>query len=407
MSIPPITSRSGNGDVYIAVNPGSSSLKFAVFSANDDLLPLLKGAITSIGSGTVTLKLNNRQCRQITEKNIAADTIEKIAPYAARVLAVYCRNYTVRAIGHRVVHGGAHTGDTEMIDEDFLKKLEHIKALAPLHLPDTLTTIAAFRSLFPPVLQVACFDTGFHRHLPFEARHYALPRYLWKEGLVRYGFHGLSCASVLLQLQDIGINPDHHRIIIAHLGSGSSITAVAHGKSIDTTMGFTPAGGLIMNTRCGDIDPGIARYLLTQKEITPRGLDHLFNEASGLQAVSQSKHSLQVLLERESSDPFAAEAILMYCYQAKKQIGAMAAALGGVDLLVFTGGIGEHLPVIRERICKGLAHLGIQTDPQQDKEPGARGAVSAKVYVIPSDEESVIARQTAACLAQRHTSKSS
>ncbi|WP_300601250.1 acetate/propionate family kinase [Niabella sp.] len=393
--------------LLISVNPGSSSIKFAVFSADDDLHLLLKGSITGIGSGTAMLKLNDRVHQRTTEKTMPFDTFEKLTVYTARILAVCCRQRPIRAIGHRVVHGGSHSSITEIIDDFFLKKLESIKALAPLHLPEALTTIAAFQRIFPAVLQVACFDTGFHRHMPFEARHYALPRYLWKEGLVRYGFHGLSCISALQYLQDIGIDPGKYRIIIAHLGSGSSITAVLHGKSIDTTMGFTPAGGLMMNTRCGDIDPGLAVYLLTQKKLTSKGLDLLFNKNSGLQAVSQSKHSLSGLLERESSDALAAQAIRMYCYQVKKQIGAMAAVLGGADILVFTGGIGENLPVIRERVCEGLTFLGIQTDPLQPHVPGASGTAVKGVYVIPSDEEGVIARQTAGCLARQHRFKNS
>ncbi len=397
-------------ELLISVNPGSSSLKCSVYVLKERLRLVMKASITGAGSGRCRLKLEDRFNQQHIERTLQLETVQEIVLFMTRLLVAYCRGWKIAAIGHRIVHGGNNIANTEEINDFFLKKLESVKVLAPLHLPGALTTIAAFRAIFPRVLQVACFDTTFHKDMHFEARHYALPRYLWKSGLIRYGFHGLSCLSVLLQLKSTGMDIRKYKIIIAHLGSGSSVTAVQYGKSADTTMGFTPAGGLIMNTRCGDIDPGVAVYLLAQKKLTGKGLDLLLNKAAGLKALSESDSSISALLEREGSDQRAAEAISMYCYQVRKQIGAMAAVLSGVDLLVFTGGIGEHVPEVRERICEGLQFLGIQVDQERNNSPATglcRISARTGVYVVPADEEWIIARQISDHLAKQRTLKRS
>jgi acetate kinase len=241
--------------------------------------------------------------------------------------------------------------------------------------------------------------------MPFEARHYAIPRNLWTEGIIRYGFHGISCEYIMhrLQQQDPAVNKK--KIIIAHLGSGCSLTAVKEGSSIDTTMGFSPAGGLVMNTRAGDIDPGVIIYLQNKKKLKTEQLNILFNKEAGLKAIAQTEHSMEQLLEEAKGDPRAKEAITMFCYHVKKQIGALTAAAGGLDSIVFTGGIGEHAAGIRQLICRELDFMGIQLDEklnEQQTEIISAGESKVQVYVIPANEEMMIAKHVKEYLLQYH-----
>jgi acetate kinase len=265
-----------------------------------------------------------------------------------------------------------------------------------LHLPASISIMKIFLQSFPGIPQLACFDTFFHRHMPFEAKYSALPRSLWKKGIIRYGFHGLSCEYILQRLRRDDPSINEKRIIIAHLGSGCSLTAVKYGTSIDTTMGFSPAGGLMMSSRSGDIDPGIITWLLEQGEMNASELSHLFNQRSGIKAIAGSDHPMEELLKRKETDLHAAQAIRMFCYQVKKYIGAMAAAMGGLDILVYTGGIGENEPVIREYICAGLEFLGIMIDKKANE--GSAQEINAdnktvSVRVIHTDEEFIIAKE--------------
>jgi len=273
-------------------------------------------------------------------------------------------------------------------------ELKEIQSLAPLHLPDSISIINIFKQAYPGIAQVACFDTAFHKSIPFEARYFAIPRALWSDGILRYGFHGISCEWVYQKLKD-GVNaPESKKIIVAHLGSGSSITAIKNGHSIDTTMGFSPAGGMMMNTRTGDIDPGVLVYLLREKKMNPEQLDQLINRESGMKAVAENDLPMEKLLETKANDSKAAQAIIMYCYHARKQIGALAAAMGGVDIIVFTGGIGEHSPEIRKLTCSGLEFLGVVLNTDLNARSAAtisEFSAPVKVLVISTNEEIVIA----------------
>ena len=377
-----------------AINIGSSTLKFGLFSNTYPLQTIIKGKITGIGSSNCIFSITNSEKHDSLGNSANIGSIGKAAELIIQWLQQQDRQYKINGIGHRVVHGGLQFREPEQIDNSLLSELKKLESLAPLHLPDAISIITIFKEAFPDIIQVACFDTAFHRRMPFEARHYALPRTLWTEGIIRYGFHGISCEYIHRQLQQSDNWLKDKKIIIAHLGSGSSITAIKDDISIENTMGFTPAGGMMMNTRAGDIDPGVINYLLKERGMNASQLDDLFNKEAGLKAISGSNHSMEQLLENERNDPQAEQAILMYCYQAKKYVGALASALGGLDIVVFTGGIGEHAPVIRKRICKGLEFLGIQlNEVLNDKSAETISELTSRVqvYVIPTNEEMMIA----------------
>jgi acetate kinase len=338
--------------MILAINCGSSSLKYAVF---DGERAVARGALDRIGVGGV-------------------------ADHAAAVHAVLdVLPATPRAIGHRLVHGGARLEPT-LIDAPLLAELAAVVPLAPLHLPAELRAIDAVRARYGDLPQVACFDTAFHRTLPELARRLPLPKALHDAGVRRYGFHGLSYE----YLADALSPAQQRRAIFAHLGNGASMVAVRDGCAIDTTMAFTPAGGLVMGTRPGDLDPGIAVYLLDHLGFDARSLDHLINEEAGLIALSETTSDMRQLLELRGTDARAALAVDMFCYRARMWIGALAAALGGLDTLVFTGGIGEHAPAVRAQICDGLAHLAI-----------------GETLTMATDEERMISRHTRRVIGQR------
>ena len=377
-----------------AINSGSSSLKFGLFSHEDPLSIICKGKITGIGSPDCSLVVEQPgEQNDLSSSAVNADSTADAAQFLIQWLQR--REYRVNGIGHRVVHGGLHYHEPALIDDKLMCELKKIKSLAPLHLPDSISVINVFREAFPKTAQLACFDTAFHKSLPFEARYFAIPRYLWSEGIVRYGFHGISCEYVYQKLKEQDEQSGSRRIIIAHLGSGSSITAIKNGQSVETTMGFSPAGGVMMNTRAGDIDPGVLIYLLKEKKMNADELDHIFNMESGLRAVAGSELPVEKLLGNKNINAKASQAIQMYCYHAKKQIGALAAAMGGMDIVVFTGGIGEHAPEIRQLICSGLEYSGLVLD--EELNAGSAATISemlapVKVHVIPTNEELVIAQ---------------
>ncbi len=287
------------------------------------------------------------------------------------------------AAGHRLVHGGARYREPQRITPEFLADLEKLVPLDPDHLPEAIRGIQFVARKFPQLAQVACFDTAFHSTLPTVAKMYALPRRFYDEGVRRYGFHGLSFEYIVGELRKIDAQLAAGRVIIAHLGSGASMVALRDGKSMDTSMGFTPLEGLVMSTRSGDVDPGLLLYLLAEKKMSAQEAGALLNEQSGLLGVSGSTGDMRTLLEKSAQDSQAAEAIDLFCYRAKKYVGAYAATLGGLDALVFTGGIGERAAAIRERICSGLEFLGIRLD-------GARNAANAPV--ISADDSRVNVR---------------
>ena len=303
------------------------------------------------------------------------------------------------AIGHRVVHGMQHS-EPERVSPSLLAELRRIASLDPEHLPREIELIEAMQRHYPDVPQVACFDTAFHRSMPPEATLLPIPRRYAAKGVQRYGFHGLSYTFLLQELARLG-DPaaTRGRVILAHLGSGASLAAVRDGRCVDTSMGFTPAAGLVMGTRSGDLDPGLVGYLMRAEAMTAAQFQTMVNEESGLLGISESSADVRDLLERESTDGRAREAIAIFCYQARKWIGAYTAALGGLDTLVFAGGIGENAAVVRRRICDGLQCLGIELDDSLNDQHAARISTGrVAVRVIRTDEESVIAGLTAQCV---------
>ena len=300
------------------------------------------------------------------------------------------------AVGHRVVHGGPKYSKPQRITAEMVEELHRLSPFDPEHLPEEILLTEAFHRRFPELPQVACFDTAFHHDLPRVARLLPIPRRYEAQGVRRYGFHGLSYEFLMGELARLaGTKAAQGRVILAHLGNGASLAAVRDGKSVDTSMGFTPTAGIPMSTRSGDLDPGLAWYLSRTEKMTAKQFNEMVNFQSGLLGVSETSSDMRDLLDRETQDARAAEAVALFCYQARKWIGAFAAALGGLDTLVFAGGIGENAPAVRARICDGLGFLGIELD---EKRNGANeGVISAAagrvaVRVIRTDEELTIAR---------------
>ena len=300
----------------------------------------------------------------------------------------------IAAVGHRVVHGGPNHSAPRLVTPEVLSDLRAATPFAPVHLPAELALIAAVAARLPGVPQVVCFDTAFHRHLPAVSRRLPLPRRYFDAGVKRYGFHGLSYEYLVGELGRVAGPAAAGRVIVAHLGSGASLAAVRGGQCLDTTMGFTPAGGLVMATRAGDLDPGVLVYLARSEGLTADQLDRLVTRESGLVGVSGTSADMRDLLAARATDPAAADAVTLFCHTARKHVGALAAVLGGLDTLVFSGGVGEHAPEVRAEICAGLGFLGVTLDPAAN---AANAAVisapgPATVRVIPTDEEVVIAR---------------
>jgi acetate kinase len=385
----------------VAINSGSSSLKFKLFSTANPPRQLAGVNIPETGSVKSSIAEFPFKGPGISFNKDHAGPVAETATRVINWLKQQNNNYEITAIGHRVVQGGLVYNEPEQVNKNFLNRLTQLIPLAPLHLPDAIETMHLFLQAFPSAFQLACFDTWFHRNMPFPAKFLPVPRKFWEEGLVRYGFHGLSCQYILETLLQTDPMLKRKKIIIAHLGSGCSVTAVKENNSIDTTMSFTPTGGTMMNTRSGDIDPNVVTYLYEKNHANKEELDHLFNKESGIKAVAESGDPIQLLIERRESDPKAEQAIQMFCYHIKKQIGALTAVLGGLDILVFTGGIGEHQPVIRETICDGLEFLGIHFDRESNNRSApeiSRKNSEVSIRVITADEEFIIAKQTMALL---------
>jgi acetate kinase len=283
-----------------------------------------------------------------------------------------------------------------------------LRALVPIdpnHLPQAIAAIEAVGRAYPAVPQVVCFDTAFHGRMPRVAKLYALPRRLVEEGIIRYGFHGLSYEYVVDELRRVDRAAYEGRVVVAHLGNGASMAAVKEGVGVDTTMGFTPTGGLVMGTRSGDLDPSVPLFLLEERDLTPTEVSDLVNKRAGVLGVSGTSADMRDLLEREAYDGHAAEAVALFCYQAKKFLGALAAALGGLDALVFTGGIGEHAAPVRGRVCEGLGFLGIRLDPDRNAAHApiiSSDDAAVTVRVVPTDEDLMVARHTRRLIEQEH-----
>ncbi len=379
----------------LTINGGSSSIKFAVYQLGASLTRTLVGKIDRIGLSGTHLSFSARSQAQPGSLAVAVDDHHAAANYLIDWLDRQVGFSAIKAVGHRVVHGMQHT-DPELVSQPLLDALQRISAYDPEHLPHEIALIEAFRRRYPQLPQVACFDTAFHHSLPRVARLLPIPRRFDAQGIQRYGFHGLSYTFLMQELARVaGAKAAQGRVILAHLGNGASLAAVRDGRSIDTSMGFTPTGGVTMGTRTGDLDAGVAWYLMQSEQLTPQQFNHLVNHESGLLGVSETSSDMRDLIAREASDVRAAEAVALFCYQVKKCIGAYAAALGGLDTLVFAGGIGENAAVVRARICEGLDFLGIAIEEKRNA--ANAGVISADasrvaVRVMHTDEEAMIAK---------------
>jgi acetate kinase len=386
----------------LTINGGSSSIKFGLFEVRELPRRLLHGEIDRIGQKQATLRVNGLLTADRISRSVKAPNYAAAVDALMNFIEERGAQHAVAAVGHRVVHGGPKYWAPQRVTAEMIKALRALSAFDPEHLPEEIRLIEAFGQRFPGVPQVACFDTAFHHDLPLVARLLPIPRRYEAQGLRRYGFHGLSYAFLIEELARVaGADAAHGRVVLAHLGSGASLAAVRDGKSLDTSMGLTPAAGVPMSTRSGDLDPGLVGYLARTEQMTPAQFTEMVNFESGLLGISETSADMHVLLDHETQDARAAEAVALFCYQVKKWIGAFAAALGGLDTLVFSGGIGENAPTIRTRICDGLAFLGIALDPQRNAQTApliSPDAGKVQVRVIPTDEALMIAKSVTATL---------
>jgi acetate kinase len=379
----------------LTINGGSSSIKFALFEAGESPRQILAGGIERIGLPDASLRVKGLN---------QADNFSRLVKASNHTVAVGALMDWIEergvdaltAVGHRVVHGGPRYSQPERITPEMVEELRRLVPFDPDHLPEEILLTEAFHRRFPDLPQVACFDTAFHHDLPRVAQQLPIPRRYEAQGVRRYGFHGLSYAFLIGELaRQAGAEVAHGKVILAHLGNGASLAAVRDGKPVDTSMGFTPTAGVPMSTRSGDLDPGLVWYLARTEKMSAKQFNAMVNFESGLLGVSETSSDMRDLLDREAHDVRAAEAVAIFCYQIKKWIGSFAAALGGLDTLVFAGGVGENAPTVRARICDGLGFLGIELDEKRNA--ANAGVISSEtsrngVRVIRTDEEWVIAR---------------
>ena len=380
----------------LTINGGSSSLKFAVFTAFDPIERILAGRVERVGLGESRLIVGDGGGQREELAVEAPDQAAAVGLVLER-LAQDLGLDRIAAVGHRVVHGGDRFVEPGLVTAGMLDQLRRIAPLDPEHLPGEIALIEAVEKAIRGVPQFACFDTAFHSAMPRHAQIVPIPRKYWGLGIRRYGFHGLSYAYLMEELARIaGPEEAGGRIILAHLGSGASLAAVRGGRCLDTTMGFTPASGLVMATRCGDIDPGLFGFLAQTEGMTPGQFHRMVNQESGLLGISETSADLRDLLARREGDARAAEAIDLFCYRIKTGIGALSATLGGLDSLIFSGGIGENSPEVRRQVCEGLEYLGVELDDGRN-EAGERlistPSSTTCVRVIRTDEETMIARE--------------
>lgn len=380
----------------LTVNGGSSSIKFALFNMDASLERVVHGSIEGVGGPKSNFKVKGSSQSDTVERSVAAPDHQAAVGLLMDWIEKRIDRDALCAVGHRIVHGGPKYWQPQRITPEMIKELRHLSSFDPEHLPEEIMLAEAFQRRFPAVAQIACFDTAFHHDLPRVAKMLAIPRRYEAQGVRRYGFHGLSYAYLIWELERVaGADAACGRVILAHLGSGASIAAVRDRKSIDTSMAFTPAAGIVMSTRSGDVDPGLVSYLAHTENMTASQFDDMVNHKSGLLGISETSSDMRDLLARESADVRAAEAVAIFCYQAKKWIGAYAAALGGLDTLVFAGGIGEKAPPVRARICEGLDFLGLELDESRNAQNAAlisTDLAQVAVRVIRTDEEVMIAR---------------
>jgi acetate kinase len=378
----------------LTINGGSSSLKCSLFEIGSSLTHVVSCKVDRIGFSEGTITLTDvaggaSECRTIQAAQ-HKDCVEPLMVWLEQKIQMT----DLVAIGHRVVHGGRRYSEPQRLTPEVMDELRRLSPCDPEHLPAEIELIETLGRRYPTLPQVACFDTAFHRNMPRVARLLPIPRRYDDAGVQRYGFHGLSYAYLMEELERLAPHEAHGHVILAHLGNGASMAAVRGGNSMDTSMGFTPTAGLPMSTRSGDLDPGLLSYLSRTEGMTVEQFHTMVNRQSGLLGLSETSSDLRDLLASERHDPRAAEAVALFCYQAKKWIGSFAAALGGLDTLVFSGGIGENSPVVRARICGGLGFLGIALDEVTNSMNAAiisKEGSGVTVRVIPTDEEREIA----------------
>lgn len=403
-----------NNGALLTLNAGSSSIKFALFgnaaspTAQAELRGQIEGLDTGTGGATTAARLSAHDAanRPLADQPLPhAPTHDLALEHLLTWLRPHLHQRPIRGVGHRVVHGGTQFAAPAVVSAPTLAALRELIPLAPLHQPHNLAGIEAMRTFLPDVPQVACFDTAFHRTQPDLAQHFALPHALFAEGVRRYGFHGLSYEYIAEALPGhLGDELASGRVIVAHLGNGASMCALENRRSIASTMGFTALDGLMMGTRCGTLDPGVLLYLLEQRGMRTEAISHMLYHESGLLGVSGISADMHTLLA--SSEPQAAQAVALFCYRAAREAGSLAAALGGLDALIFTGGIGEHAAPVRAKICAYLRWLGMELDDTVNAETTASAAVISRstsqvaVAVIPTNEEWMIARHTAHLIAR-------
>ncbi len=382
-------------NIVLTINGGSSSIKFALYENKESLKQLFNGEIENIGTKKATLNFIDTINNKKNTININTVDYDESVNLLIDWLELQDGFTSIKAIGHRIVHGMQHT-KSEKITTTLLSELKQIYPYDPEHLPGEIKLIELFTKRFPALVQVACFDTSFHSTMPLVAKLLPIPKKYFAMGVQRYGFHGLSYAYLMQKLNGIAGNETAKgKIILAHLGNGASLAAVKEGKCIDTSMGFTPASGLVMGTRTGELDPGVAWYLMQVEKFTPQQFNHLINHEAGLLGISETSSDMRELIKSKNTDPRAADAFNVFCYQTKKYIGAYAAALEGLDTLVFSAGIGEHSPEVRSQICDGLEFLGIELDEIKNRNNEA--VISADkskitVRVMQTNEQLMIAR---------------
>ena len=379
----------------LIINAGSSTIRFALYAADKTMTRLFHGKIDRIGLTDSVLTYNVEGENQKKTLSIHASDNKIASISLMNWLKKQVEFASVKAVAHRVVHGMHHTAP-EYVTHELLDELRQIIPYDPDHLPNEIELIETFLQHYPALTQVVCFDTAFHTTMPRVAKLLPIPRRFDAKGIQRYGFHGISYSYLMEELTRVeGSKVAHGRVILAHLGNGASMAAVSNGKSIDTSMGFTPAGGLVMSSRTGDMDPGVAWYMMKSENLSPKQFNHLINHDSGLLGISEISSDMCDLLEQETNDFRAAEAVVLFCYQAKKWIGAFVAVLGGLDTLVFAGGIGENSPQIRSRICSGLQCFGIELDEKRNITNASVISTEksrVKIHVKNTDEEWMMAK---------------
>jgi acetate kinase len=381
----------------LALNTGSSSIKFSLYLTGNEERLLFTGSLDRIGrdKGRFSVRVGNG--KMLESGNVSH------ADHAAACDHLFTwflsqEDEKPDAVGHRIVHGGPAYSSPVILSPEILLSLGELSPYAPEHLPPALGAVKHVWRVFPGTMQVACFDTSFHSSMPSFARFYPLPEVVREHGVLRYGFHGLSYEYLMGELERQG-GPDAAtgKVILAHLGHGASMAAVKEGRSIDTSMGFSPAGGLVMSTRTGDLDPGVMLFLLQQDRMNAAEIKEMVNLRSGLLGISGISDDMQVLLAKASENLKAGEAVEMFCYRAKQYVGSYAAAMGGLDTIVFSGGIGANSPEIRARICEGLDFLGITIDPGRNRVSApliSEDGAGVTVRVMETNEEIVIVRHT-------------